>query len=93
MTKTELIDIVSDKANLSKKDTKIAVDSIIDVITEALAKGDSVNFIGFGTFLTTKREERTARVPRTGEEIKIPATTVAKFKAGKTLKEAVANAK
>ena len=89
MNKAEFIDAVAEKTGLSKKDTKVALEATLETITEALAKGDSVSFIGFGTFATSKRAERTARVPGTGAEVKVPATTVAKFKVGKALKDAV----
>ncbi len=90
MNKAEFIDAVAEKAGLSKKDAKGAVDAALDTLTEALSKGDSVSFIGFGTFSTADRAERTARVPGTGKEVKVPATRVAKFKVGKALKDAVA---
>ena len=90
MNKAEFIDAVAEKAGLSKKDAKGAVDAALDTLTEALSNGDSVSFIGFGTFSTADRAERTARVPGTGKEVKVPATRVAKFKVGKALKDAVA---
>ncbi len=90
MNKAEFIDAVAEKAGLSKKDAKGAVDAALDTLTEALSNGDSVSFIGFGTFSTAERAERTARVPGTGKEVKVPATRVAKFKVGKALKDAVA---
>ena len=89
MNKAEFIDAVAAKAGLSKKDAKGAVDAVLDTITEALVKKDSVSFIGFGTFSTAKRAARAGKNPKTGEAIKIPAKTVAKFSAGKALKEAV----
>ena len=90
MNKAEFIDAVAEKAGLSKKDAKGAVDASLETLTETLSKGDSVSFIGFGTFSTADRAERTARVPGTGKEVKVPATRVAKFKVGKALKDAVA---
>lgn len=92
MNKAEFIDAVAEKAGLSKKDAKGAVDASLETLTEALSKGDSVSFIGFGTFSTADRAERTARVPGTGKEVKVPATRVAKFKVGKALKDSVAKA-
>ncbi len=89
MNKTELIDAIAAKAGLSKKDAKGALEATIESITEALAKGDSVALIGFGTFSTAARAARVARVPGTGKEVQVPATTVAKFKVGKALKDAV----
>ena len=89
MKKAEFIDLVAKKADMTKKDASVALDAVLDTITETLAKGDSVSFIGFGTFSTAVRAERIARVPTTGAEIKVPATKVAKFKVGKALKDAV----
>ncbi|MCK9162447.1 MAG: HU family DNA-binding protein [Arcobacter butzleri] len=90
MNKAEFIDAVAEKAALSKKDAKSAVDAVIDTLTEALVKGDGVSFIGFGTFATADRAARTATVPGTGKKVEVPATRVVKFKVGKALKEAVA---
>ena len=89
MNKAEFIDAVAAKAGLSKKDAKGAVDAVLDTITEALVKKDSVSFIGFGTFSVAQRAARTAKVPGTDKTVDVPATTVAKFKVGKALKEAV----
>ena len=90
MNKTEFIDAVAAKARLSKKDSKSAVDAVLETITEALVKKDSVAFVGFGTFSTANRAARVAKVPGTDKTVNVPATTVAKFKVGKALKEAVA---
>ena len=90
MNKAEFIDAVAAKAGLSKKDAKGAVDAVLETVTETLVKRESVSFIGFGTFTTADRAERTAKVPGTDKTVKVPATTVAKFKVGKALKEAVA---
>ena len=89
MNKNYFIDIVAEKSGLTKKDSKAALDAVLETITETLSKGDSVSFIGFGTFSTSMRAERIARVPATGAEVKVPATKVAKFKVGKALKDAV----
>ena len=89
MNKNDFIDIVAEKSEITKKDSKAALDAVLETITETLSKGDSVSFIGFGTFSTSTRAERTARVPATGAEVKVPATKVAKFKVGKALKDAV----
>lgn len=89
MNKAEFIDAVAAKAGLSKKDAKGAVDAALETITEALVKGDSVSFIGFGTFSTAARAARTAKVPGTDRTVSVAATTVAKFKVGKALKDAV----
>ena len=90
MNKAEFIDAVAAKAGLSKKDAKGAVDAVLDTITESLVKRESVSFIGFGTFATADRAARTAKVPGTDKTVNVPVTTVAKFKVGKALKEAVA---
>ncbi len=90
MNKAGFIDAVAAKAGLSKKDSKEAVDAVIDTITETLVKKETVSFIGFGTFSTASRAARTARVPGTDKTVDVPATIVAKFKVGKALKEAVA---
>lgn len=87
MNKNEFIDAVADKTGLTKKDSKAALDATLETITEVLSKGDSVSFIGFGTFSVAKRAARTARVPGTGAEVKVPETTVVKFKVGKALKD------
>ena len=90
MNKAEFIDAVAAKAGLSKKDSKGAVEAVLETITEALVKRDAVSFIGFGTFSTAPRAAREARVPGTDKTVQVAATTVAKFKVGKALKEAVA---
>lgn len=90
MNKAEFIDAIAAKAGLSKKDSKGAVDAVLETITETLVKRETVSFIGFGTFSTAARAARTAKVPGTDKTVNVPATTVAKFKVGKALKEAVA---
>ncbi len=92
MNKAEFVDAVAEKSGLSKKDSKAAVDAVLDTLTEALAKKDSVAFMGFGTFSTASRTAREARVPGTDKTVKIAATTVAKFKVGKSLKDKIAQA-
>ena len=89
MNKAEFIDAVASKTGLSKKDAKAALEASLETITETLAKKETVSFIGFGTFSTSERAARVARVPGTGAEVQVPATTVAKFKVGKSLKDAV----
>ena len=90
MNKAELITATAEKAGLSKKDTEAAIAAMIDVITEALAQGDKIQLVGFGAFETKARAERIGRNPKTKEQIKIPASKVPVFKAGKALKDAVA---
>lgn len=89
MTKVELIAAVAENAGLSKKDAEQAVNATVEAITKALAEGDKVSLVGFGTFETRERPARKGRNPRTKEEITIPATTTPAFKAGKALKDAV----
>ena len=89
MNKTELVALVAEKASMSKKNAGVAVDATLNAISDAMAKGDKVQLVGFGTFETKHRSERTGKNPRTGEALKIAATTVPSFKAGKSLKDAV----
>lgn len=89
MNKADLVSSVAEKTELTKKDAEKAVNAIFQSIEDALAKGDKVQLVGFGTFETKERAARIGRNPRTGEEIKIPATKVPGFKAGKALKESV----
>ncbi|MFR6065614.1 MAG: HU family DNA-binding protein [Eubacterium sp.] len=89
MNKTELVAAVATKAELSKKDAEEAVKAVMDSITEALADGDKVALVGFGTFEVKTRAARTGKNPRTGEAISIPESKVPSFKAGAALKNAV----
>ena len=90
MTKVELIAAVANEANLTKKDAEAAVNSALNAITNALKEGDKVALVGFGTFEVRERAAKTARNPRTGETIDVPACKVPAFKAGKGLKDKVA---
>ncbi|WP_296627275.1 HU family DNA-binding protein [uncultured Negativibacillus sp.] len=89
MTKAELINAVAQKTELSKKDSEKAVVAVIDAISEALAAGEKVALVGFGTFEVKERAAREGINPRTKEKIEIPASKLPVFKAGKTLKEVV----
>lgn len=89
MNKTELVAAVATKADLSKKDAEAAVKAVLDAVTEALADGEKVALVGFGTFEVKERAARTGKNPRTGEAIEIPASKVPSFKAGAVLKNAV----
>ncbi len=89
MTKAELVDAVASGASISKAASAKAVDSFIEGIAKALKKEEKVTLVGFGTFSVTRRKARRGRNPKTGEEIKIPATKTPKFTAGKALKSAV----
>jgi DNA-binding protein HU-beta len=88
MNKAELINEVAEVLN-SKKEAQAAVDCVLNSITNALKKGDTVTLVGFGTFKVVKREARTGRNPQTGAPIKIPARKVVRFKAGKELEQKV----
>ena len=89
MTKAELINVVAQKTELSKKDSEKAVVAVIDAISEALAAGEKVALVGFGTFEVKERGERKGINPRTKEEITIAASKLPCFKAGKALKDSV----
>jgi DNA-binding protein HU-beta len=89
MTKAELITSVAKEAKVSKASAEKAINAFTDCVTKALKKGGKLTLTGFGTFSVAKRRARLGRNPRTGKEIKIPATRVAKFKAGNLLKGAV----
>ena len=89
MNKTELVDAIAAKANITKVAAKNALEATLSAITESLEKGDSVQLVGFGTFKVNSRKARTGRNPKTGKEIKIAATTVPAFVAGKGLTDAV----
>lgn len=90
MNKVELVAAVAEKAELSKKDAEKAVAAVFGAIEEAVAAGDKVQLVGFGTFEVRERAARTGRNPQTGAEIKIAASKQPVFKAGKAFKDAVA---
>ena len=89
MKKLQLIDAVSAKAQLTKKDAAAAVDAVLDVIADALASGDDVKVTGFGGFEVKERAAREGRNPKTGEKVAIPASKYVSFSAGSTLKDKV----
>ncbi len=89
MSKTELVELIAKEAGLTKADAARALDATIVGITEGLKKDGKVSLVGFGTFSAKKREAREGINPLTKEAIKIPAKTVASFKAGSKLKEAL----
>jgi DNA-binding protein HU-beta len=89
MNKAELTAAIVKKTGFTKKDAEKALGAITDVIADALAKGDKVQIVGFGSFEVRKRPARVARNPRTGEQIKIAASKAPVFKAGKGLKDGV----
>lgn len=90
MNKSELVEAIASKADLSKAAAGKALDAAIEAITSAVAGGDTVTLVGFGTFKTSSRAARTGKNPKTGEALKIAASTVPKFSAGATFKAAVA---
>ena len=90
MNKAELISAGAMKADVSKKDAEAVLTAALDTITEALAEGEKVQLVGFGSFELKKRAARLGRNPKTKEAIEIPASVVPTFKAGKALKDAVA---
>ncbi|MBI2399393.1 MAG: HU family DNA-binding protein [Xanthomonadales bacterium] len=89
MNKGDIINAIADHAELSKADAGRALDALIEVVKKSLKKGDSVSLVGFGTFAVRKRAARTGRNPRTGATIKIKASKIPAFKAGKALKDAI----
>ncbi|MGI9349929.1 MAG: HU family DNA-binding protein [Rhizobiaceae bacterium] len=89
MNKNELIGAVADKCSMTKAQAGDAVDAVLDTVTGALSSGGEVRLLGFGNFSVANRKATTARNPRTGESINVPASKAPKFKAGKALKEAV----
>ena len=88
MTKADLVAKIANKAGMTKASAENALNSFIDSVEEVLAANGKLTLTGFGTFEVQERNERTGRNPRTGEEIKIPASKVVKFRPGKLLKDA-----
>jgi len=91
MNKGELVDKIAEKASVTKKDADAILSAMLDVILEAVASGDKVTLVGFGTFEARERQAREGRNPSTGQPIKIPATRVPAFSAGKVFKDKVVN--
>ncbi len=89
MNKTELIDAVAKKGELTKKDAEKAVNAVLDAVTDALAAGEKIQIVNFGTFEVKTRAARTGRNPKTGEAMEIAASKTPAFTAGKGLKDAV----
>lgn len=89
MNKADLINHVAAAAGLTKASAGEAVEAVLGGISSTLSNGDSVSLVGFGTFSVAERSARTARNPRTGDTINVPASKAPKFKAGKALKDAV----
>lgn len=93
MNRKDLIESISAKSGLSKKDSEVALKALIESIEETVVAGDKVALVGFGTFEPRDRSERVGRNPKTGSEILIPATRVPVFKAGTNFKDRVAGRK
>lgn len=93
MNKSELIDAIAEGADIPKTTAGATLDSITGAIVKAVAKGDTVTLVGFGTFKPAKRAARTGRNPQTGKAINIAATTVPRFSAGAGFKASVAGKK
>lgn len=89
MNKTELVSAVAESADLTKADASKAVNAVFDTITDAMKKDDTVTLIGFGSFVVRERAARDGRNPQTGKPMKIKASKVPAFRAGKGLKDAV----
>jgi len=93
MKKADFIRVVADKASVSKKDAENVLNVAIKTVQDILVDGDSITFMGFGTFDVIERSERETTLPGKQEKVKVPARTSVKFKVGKNLKEAVLNVK
>ena len=91
MTKADLVNIIAEKGEYSKKDAEKALSTVIDSITEALSQGEKISLVGFGTFEVRDRAAKEAINPLTKQPVHVPAKKVPAFKAGKALKEAVDN--
>jgi DNA-binding protein HU-beta len=89
MNKSQLIEAVAKSTKLTKVDAENFLNATLDTIKKSVKKGEDVTLVGFGTFTKTKRKARTGRNPQTGKEIKIPAMTVPKFRAGREFKDAI----
>ena len=89
MNKAELIEAISNETNCQKKDIDTVLNAYVNVVTNTLKKGEKIQLVGFGTYEVLNRSARIGRNPSTGEEMKIPAARIPKFKAGKRLKDAV----
>ena len=89
MNKAQLVEALANKTGETKKSAEASLNAFVEVVTDALKKGDKVQLVGFGSFEVRKRASRKGRNPQTGEELKIPASKAPVFKAGKALKEIV----
>ena len=91
MNKADLINKVAEKSGLTKTKTAEVIDTLVETMQSALASGEKITLVGFGSFDVSKREAREGRNPKSGEKIAIPAKTVVRFKSGKELNESVNN--
>ena len=89
MNKAELVIAIAEKTQMTKKDSEAALVAALEAITDALAEGERVQLVGFGSFEVKARAERLGRNPQTGEAVAIPASKSPVFKASKSLKDAV----
>lgn len=89
MTKADLVSKITEESGITKAQAEKAVDGFVSAVSGALATGDKITLVGFGTFSVGERAQREGRNPRTGEKIKIAASKTVKFKAGKTLSDKV----
>ena len=89
MTKDQIIKYIAENAEISQNNAKVALNALLEAITDTLKKKDKVTFTGFGTFSVAQRKARKGKNPSNGQVINIPAKTVPVFKAGKTLKESL----
>jgi len=89
MNKAQLVNAIAAEADITKASAERALDAFTNAVSNSLTKGEDVTILGFGSFTTSERKERTGRNPQTGEAITIAAATLPKFKAGKALKDAV----
>lgn len=89
MNKSDLVDSISKKTGLTKKDSELALNAFVESVSDSLKNNDKVQLVGFGTFEVRKRAARKGRNPQTGEEMKIAASNAPVFKAGKALKDIV----
>ena len=89
MNKQELISAMSESSDLTKEQCGTALEAFIDAVTSSLKKGEEVRLLGFGNFMVSRREEKMGRNPQTGEQVKIKAANVARFKVGKGLKDKI----
>jgi DNA-binding protein HU-beta len=89
MNKAQLIEAVAKATKMTKVDSELALNTALETIKKSVKKGEDVTLIGFGTFTKSKRKARIGRNPQTGKEIKIPAMTVPKFRAGREFKDAL----